>query len=213
MRNNALLLGTPQDYLENKLSTSRQKYEARLDLLPQEIRDRIESGVDQLCDSEIYSVVALGASLTSITDLFAPDGAKTVGLRNISNQKIDADKYFLLCAIEILYGVDAANSGKTATFGALVDIPALYDGEFELTQNGRKIVPKQSMHLFFNGVAVGKTDLSTVIYNRSIFVLDNPKFLVPQQELKGTMEWGVTPGAAANSFVKIRLIGTVNERA
>ena len=86
-------------FVDTVQSTSRGKFLSKLTQLPQEIQDRLTQGVDQLCDSELYSVVALGAALTSITDLFAPDGSKTVGLRNISNQKIDADKYFLLSAM------------------------------------------------------------------------------------------------------------------
>lgn len=206
----ATLTNPSGNLVDTNQATSRAKFLSKLPQLPQEIQDRLTQGVDQLCDSELYSVVALGTSLTSITDLFAPDGSKTVGLRNISNQKIDADKYFLLHAIEILYGVDATASGKIATFGTIAVPAGIFDGEIELSQNGRKIVPKQSMHCFYNGIVTGDTNVFT---GRAIFRLDNPKLLYPQQELKGTVEWGYTPGAAANSYLKIRLLGTANERA
>lgn len=195
----------------SKLATSRSNYIARMGSLDPSIVDSVLNNRDQLCDSEIYSVVALGATATGITDLFAPDGAKVVGLRNIANQKLDAGKGFLLHAIEILYGIDASNSGHSATFGTEPIPCELFNGEIELTQNGRKLLSKQSMACFFNGVTA--SNATTGYYTaKAIHVLDNPKWIYPQEEIKGRMEWGTHPGAA-NSYVKIRLIGTVNERA
>ena len=199
-----------------KVATSRSNYISRLAQLPADVMNNITTNQDQLNDAEVYSVVALGATATTITDLFAPDGAKVVGQRNIANQKLDAGKWFLVHAIEILYGIDAVNTtGVAATFGFAPIPAALYNGELEISQNGRKIFSKQSMGAFFTGIvasAVAVGPLGSTYNGRAILTLDNPKWIRPQEELKGRMEWAAVPGAA-NSFIKIRLIGTVNERA
>jgi len=198
------------------LATSRGQYISRLSQLPSDIMQQVITNQDQLNDSEIYSVLPLGASLTALNDLFDPSGAKVVAVRNIANQKVDAGKWFLVTAIEILYGIDAVNAtGVAATFG-FEPIPGkLYNGEIEISQNGRKILSRQSMAAFWGGIAATAVLTGPINYPmaaRSILKLDNPKWIRPMEELKGRMEWSVAPGVA-NSFIKIRLIGTVNERA
>lgn len=198
------------------LATSRSKFITKLVELPVKIQELIRTNQNQLNDGEIYSVVALGAAATSLNDLFAPDGAKVVGVRNIANQKLDAEKHFLVSGIEIQYGIDAVNAdGCGATFG-FEPIPAkVFNGELEITQNGRKIFSKQSMGGFMTGVvasSIAVGPLTAVANGRAIIKLDNPKWINPQEELKARMEWKVAPGVA-NSFIKIRLVGTVNERA
>jgi hypothetical protein len=211
-------LGDVSNFTESsKMATSRSNYISRLAQLPGDILTQIITNQDQLNDSELYSVVPLGASLTTLTELFDPSGAKVVSVRNVANQKVDAGKWFLVSAIEILYGIDAVNTttGYAATFG-YEPIPAkVFNGELEITQNGRKIFSKQSMTAFWAGVgaaAIAVGPLGATYNARAIYTLDNPKWIRPMEEIKGRMEWNVAPGAA-NSFIKLRLIGTVNERA
>lgn len=67
--------------------------------------------------------------------------------------------------------------------------------------------------MFFNGIqAATVTNADNVYQARNIHKLNNPKWLYPQQEIKCSMEWGHA-GGAANSYLKLRLIGVVNERA
>ncbi len=204
-------------YTENMLTTNREKFQARIAQLPVEVMERLANGVEQAMDDEIYSVVALGSSATSISDLFPQDGALSLGLRNISNAKLDANKFFLLTAIELMYGIDASNSGKTGTYTTAQYPASLFCGELEIKQNGRSIVRKQSLGMFFNGIQSSDSHLNTtsqtnIYQGRALYVLHNPKWIYPQQALKGTMEWPAAPGAA-NSYLKIRLIGVSNERA
>ena len=200
----------------SKLATSRSMFLDNMEQLPFEIQTAVNSKQQKLNDSEIYSVVALGAALTSINDLFAPDGAKVVGVRNIANQKIDAGKYFMVSGIEILYGIDIVNAtGAAANFGSAPIPAAVFNGELTIEQNGRKIFSKQSMACFFTGItstSIAVGPLTALANGRAIITLDNPQWIEPQVELKGRMEWAAAPGAAS-SFIKIRLIGTVNERS
>jgi len=211
---NALATGSqPAD--NSNSATSRSNYIARLDQIDPAVATKIKTGEYQLCDSEIYSVVALGDTATAIADLFPQDQAKSTSLRNIANQKLPVEQWFLLQAIEILYGIDAAHAGVIGTFG-YEPIPAIvFNGEVELSQNGRKLISRQSLAGWFTGVAaygVAVGPLGSTFNGRAIYKLDNPKFIRPQEELKGKIEWAHTVGAA-NSYLKIRLIGTVNERA
>jgi hypothetical protein len=210
----ALASGSPIND-NSGLSTSRSSYISRLDQIDPVVAAKIKAGEYQLCDGEIYSVVALGDTATAISDLFPQDQAKSTSLRNIANQKLPVEQWFLLHAIEILYGIDAAHSGVIGTFG-YEPIPAIvFNGEIELSQNGRKLISRQSMAAWFTGIAaygVAVGPLGSTFNGRAILKLDNPKFIRPQEELKGKMEWAHAVGAA-NSYLKIRLIGTVNERA
>ena len=204
-------------YRENSLTTDREKFQARISQLPEEVMMRLSNGIEQACDDEIYSVLALGSSATNINDLFPPAGSLDTALRNIANAKLDANKFFLLTAIELMYGIDATNSGKTATFTTCQYPASLFNGEFELKQNGRTIIKKQSLSMFFKGIKstdshLNSTSITNVYHERTLHVLHNPKWIYPQQALKGIMEWAVAPGAA-NSYLKIRLIGVSNERA
>jgi len=194
-------------------ATSKALYQARLAQLPEDVIQRLLTGVEQVCDMEYYSVVALGASATNITHLFAQDGAKDVGLRNVSNQKLDAGIHFLCTAIELLYGIDAS-TGEVATFSFL-EMPApIFNGEIEISQDGRKILPKQSMHCFWNGIATSFVDTTHFyVQARTICRLNNPKWILPQQEIKGSIEWGGAAPGAANSYLKIRLLGAANFRS
>ncbi|MEI7726479.1 MAG: hypothetical protein WCK09_15325 [Bacteroidota bacterium] len=210
--NSALANGSPISD-NTTFGTSRSAYIARLDQIDPVVAAKIKAGEYQLCDSEIYSVVALGTA-TAISDLFPQDQAKSTTLRNIANQKLPVEQWFLLQAIEIQYGIDASHSGADSTFGHELIPAKVYAGEIELTQNGRKLISRQSMAAFFQGisaygVAVG---LGATFNARAIMRLDNPKFIKPQEELKGKMEWAYAAGVAT-SYIKIRLIGTVNERA
>lgn len=204
-------------YSENLLTTDREKFQTRIAQLPEEVMARLANGIEQAMDDEIYSVVALGASATNINDLFPADGALSVGLRNIANAKLDANKYFLLTGIELMYGIDATNSGKSGTFTTAQYPAALFNGEFELKQNGRSLIKKQSLSLFFKGIQstdshLNSSSITNIYQGRAVHVLHNPKWIYPQQALKGIMEWAIAPGAA-NSYLKIRLIGVSNERA
>jgi hypothetical protein len=213
--NSALANGSPISD-NTTFGTSRSAYISRLDQIDPIVAAKIKAGEYQLCDSEIYSVVALGTA-TAISDLFPQDQAKSTALRNIANQKLPVEQWFLLQAIEILYGIDASHAGADSDFGIELIPAKVYAGEIELTQNGRKLISRQSMGAFFQGVtastvAVGQLGLDRTFNARAIMRLDNPKFIKPQEELKGKMEWAYAAGAAS-SYIKIRLIGTVNERA
>ena len=205
-------------YTENLITSDREKFATRVAQLPDEVMTRLTNGIEQAMDDEIYSVVPLGAAATNINDIFPIAGSLDLGLRNIANAKLDANRYFLLTAIELMYGIDEANSGGRAGSFTNSQYPsALFAGEIELKQNGRSIIRKQSLGMFFKGIQstnshLNVSSITNVYQGRAVHVLHNPKWIYPQQALKGVMEWAVAPGAV-NSYLKIRLIGVSNERA
>lgn len=173
--------------------SSRNEMFARLELLPQNIRQALTNKTMQLSDGYYYVSKAAGG--LSTIEMFNSSDVKAPGVGNIGNAKLETDRYFLLSAIAVLSGIDPAIVNTDFD-----SIPlSIRNGEMEFyTDKSHFVLPKTSMEVF-------NTDKRNNI-QKGVYMLDNPKLIVPQIELR--MRLSFSQALAANTNIKVMLLGT-----
>ncbi|HPW66085.1 MAG TPA: hypothetical protein PLS84_03270 [Salinivirgaceae bacterium] len=181
--------------VHTKSATSKAEFAARLDQLPQEIRDGLANKTLQLVDRQLYSVKVPGASLQF--ELMTNDQTAVAGKTNLNHRKLEPNKWFMLTAIQVLEGNTAENDALGAEF--LAPSEKITNGEFQLAIGGNVIVPRTSSEIFNNA---HMTDRLSGYYR-----LDNPKILAPMTEIKPEL-WLT----AAVPSVKVVLHGSMIDK-
>jgi hypothetical protein len=173
--------------------TSRNEMVARLELLPEKIRQALKSKTMQLSDGYYYVVKAAGG--LSTIEMFSSSDVKAAGTGNVGNAKLETDRYFLLSGIAVLSGIDAVLANTDFD-----QIPlSIRNGEMEFyTDKSHFVLPKTSMEVF-------NTDKRNNV-QKGVYLLDNPKLIVPQIELR--MRLSFSQALAANTNIKVMLLGT-----
>ena len=135
----------------------------------------------------------------SSIEMLANADDKTIGLTNLNSRKLDADKYFLVTGIQLLYAVAGGTTSddiKAADYKT--DLPAVIkNGEFTMELGTEVLVPEISVENFNEG--------GSTIVPKGFYKLENPKWLKPLQEIKPEFKFAGV--AALNSALKFRLIG------
>jgi hypothetical protein len=118
----------------------------------------------------LYSVKKIGGFRDR--ELMESGDNKQIGMTNVDKQKIEANKWTLLYAIQLLSGV-AAN--PTETVFDVCDKKIL-NGEFELEVGNTVIVPNVSCTVFDTK---GRNDVT-----KGLWTDFDPQFIVPNTEIK-----------------------------
>lgn len=156
--------------LSTKGATGKAMYERLLHLLPPDIQKAVRSGQLQLVDEILYSVKKVGGFRDK--ELMESGDNKEIGITNVDKQKIEANKWTLLVAIQLLSGI-ATNPAETV-FG-ICDRKIL-NGEFEIEVGNTVIVPNVSATVFDTR---GRNDILTGLWNEF-----DPQFITPNTEIK-----------------------------
>jgi len=176
----------------------------------------------QVVDSTIMAAKSVGA-VKSFSDLFKSDDQISIGLSSLSDARPPKDMLFLLTHIALLYAVAAGTTDSDVKEADYNLIPTeMRNGTLEITQNKRVIFSEQEMEQFYTAiqfVAVGDTNVGSgtpITYSMrgvghvGLIKLENPKFIVPQEELETNMKFA--KALPANAAVKIILFGVRNQR-
>lgn len=206
--------------ISGRNQTSRDQMESRFSMLGKDLRQGLLKKTHQLVDGTIYNVKSVDGVKRVI--FFEDDERKDIGLRNISNGKLDKNEVFLLSHIRILYGVGTSKE-ETATGVATVtewrEIPANMIGEINFRADGRLVFDKMALqdyvHYERNEITVqnaaGSENVGGYGYaagqgRPGLRKLDNPKLLPTQTQLEMEIEWGAA--APEYAFLKVELIGS-----
>jgi hypothetical protein len=173
--------------------TSRQEMERQFRQLPKEIREGLLNKRLQLGDNRYYIVKAI-ASQNNV-DIFVGTDQKAIGLGNLATQKLDKDWWFSIFALTMRYAESASGYG-VADFTHIP--PIVRNGEFEFEAGNKKLVGLMDNSAFDTR---DRHDLPIGYYK-----LDNRKLIEPQVDIKMPVKF--TAAAAANSFLRVGLIGT-----
>jgi len=148
-------------------ATGKAMFEQMMYLLPVEIQQAIRDGRLQLVDEILYSV----KEAKELRDFYLMESGdnKDVGVTNVDKQKIAANKYTLLCGIQLLSSPNA-----TTDFGLCNDL--IINGEFELNVGSTVIVPNVSCTVFDTD---GRTDILPGLWTGF-----DPQFITPNTEIK-----------------------------
>jgi hypothetical protein len=180
---------------------SRAEMEKHFAELPVHIKEGLVRGELRLADTIIYSI----KPVTSKTiKLFETQDDKEIGLRNLSNAKLQKNQALLVSGIYLLAGT-AADSSKdkiiATEFKGLENYNAIANGEFSLKSNKKQIVPETSNVLFktnnYRQVPLG------------YFKLANPRLIHDDVLIEMTIELGTTEGIPANTYIYAGLQGTI----
>lgn len=175
--------------------TSRGWFELKKAELPKDVQEALAKGTMQSVDQVLYATKSIAGN--SVINLFSPSDDKVVGKSNVNGAKLDAGDYFLATAVAIDFGT-FTDEPSDSTFSEDYT-SAIKNGEFEFKVGSTSLVPDALSMEAFNQEGV--------ITKRShLFTLDNPKWIVPQQEIKPRLTL-VTAGGA-NEAVKITIFGT-----
>ncbi len=181
-----------------------------------------DNPTQQVLNANIVAAKLVGA-VSSFSDLFKSDDSIATGLASLANGKPPTDEFFLLTHIAFQYAL-AANAADAdvakASYGIIPD--AVRNGSVEITQNKRIIFVEQSMELFATAdhyEAVGDTNPAAGtaatftmkgIGGIGLFKLDNPKWIIPDRQLKVEMKFA--DALPALSAIKVLLFGVKNVR-
>lgn len=192
----------------NKLSNtgagsrgSRAEMEKHFGELAPHIKEALAKGELRLADATIYSI----KPVTSKTiKMFETQDDKEIGLRNISNAKLQKNQALLVSGIFMLAGVSADGTKDkiiATEYKGLETFNAIANGEFSLKANKKYIVPETSNAVFktaaFHQVPIG------------YYKLANPRLINDDLLVEFTIELGSMDGIAANTYVYIGLHGTI----
>jgi hypothetical protein len=181
---------------------SRGEMEKHFRELPAHIKAQLAKGDLRLADTLIYSIKPVNGSKT--IKMFETQDEKQVGLRNISNGRLQKNQALLVSGIVLLAGVAAdttPDASMALAFGKLEDYPAIANGESDLKANKKVIFPESSNNMFktlnLNTVPVG------------YYKLHNPRLIEDDVLIEYTVNLGTTSGIAANTYLFVGLHGTI----
>lgn len=181
---------------------SRGEMEKHFRELPAHIKAQLAKGDLRLADTLIYSIKPVNGSKT--IKMFETQDEKQVGLRNISNGRLQKNQALLVSGIVLLAGVAAdatPDASMALAFGKLEDYPAIANGESDLKANKKVIFPESSNNMFktlnLNTVPVG------------YYKLHNPRLIEDDVLIEYTVNLGTTAGIAANTYLFVGLHGTI----
>ncbi len=180
---------------------SRAEMEKHFGELPPHIKEGLANGSLRLADATIYSIKPVSSKTVKI---FETQDQKEVGLRNISNARLQKNQAFLVSGITLLAGVsvDATKDKIMATeYKGLENFHPLVTGEFNLKANKKAIVPETSNLVF-------KT-ASFHLVPQGFYKLANPRLIEDDLLIEMTIELGTVDGVAANTYVLAALHGTI----
>lgn len=180
---------------------SRAEMEKFFGELPDHIKAGLSKGELRLADTVIYSIKPVSSKTIK---LFETQDDKEIGIRNVSNGKLQKNQVLLVSGVILLVGVSADASKDAimaANYGPVETYPAIANGEFSLKANKKQLVPETSNSVF-------KTN-NLHLVRSGYYKLDNPRLIVDDVLIELTIELGTQTGIAANTQVFVGLHGTV----
>ena len=182
--------------ISTREATGKAMYEQMLHYLPEDIQTAISVGQLQLVDEVFYSIKRIG-TLTDV-ELMAAADDKIEGVTNVDRRKIEANKWSLLCGIQLLSGLPAtatasADTDKEKFSSAAFDLCdfRILNGEFELKVGSRVIVPNISCAVFDTR---GRHNTLTGLWEEF-----DPQFITPNTEIIPRLKLSAAYEAPAGS--------------
>ena len=190
---------------------SRAEFERHFGQVPGHIKDELHNGKLRLGDQIVYSIKPVGSSST--IKMFETQDDKKIGMRNISNAKLQKNQALLCSGIFLLAGVPVplaaagplteddimATSFQPITSDSL--FAPLVNGEFNLKANKVQLVPETSMRIFENSVSL--------LHPMGYYKLDNPRLISDDVLIEATVELGTVQGLPAGTHLFLGLQGTI----
>ncbi len=172
----------------------------RITALPNEIMKALVDKRMQFVDSELYSV----KPITGKTQVIFFEDADTIkeGFTNVNNAKLKKDEFFLITGIQYQEGFGASPTDPTGAFFFSAGATSA-NGDYDLIANGNKyLIGERSPISMFTDV----TGTGGYEGKFNAVQVDNPKWIEPQVNIKGTFRYAAA-NAASNLFGKLKLIG------
>lgn len=180
---------------------SRAEMEKHFKELPPHIKAALSKGELRLADTIIYSIKPANSKTIK---MFETQDDKEIGIRNISNAKLQKNQCLLVSGI-ILLAANSADATKDKIMASAYDkietFPAIANGEFSLKANKKQIVPETSNSVF----KTANLHLVPVGY----YKLANPRLIVDDVLIELTIELGTMDGLTATTHVFAGLHGTI----
>jgi hypothetical protein len=164
-------------------------------LLPSHIQEGVRTGDMQLVDEIFYSVKKVGGF--RVIELMESGDNKQVGMTNVDKQKIEANKWSLLCGIQLLSG-ENADAAKTEF---AVCTHRILNGEFEMEVGNTVIVPNVSCTVFDTA---DRNDIPAGLWDEF-----DPQFIVPNTEIKPRLKMAAEATANTNVYFAMHCVSAI----
>jgi hypothetical protein len=184
------------------------EYEARKNQLPAQLQDDLFGPVKRqhLVNAQYYSacIMNTGTSTKSLfktgnSKSYTATGASDVNPGNLKDGQPDPGDFLLILGIQLLYSA----TGSTLNADAWGELSAvLLNGEIDIDQDGRTILPKNTPNQIFDG-----TNKERML---GYHALENPIFLVPQKQINVYLT--ASAATASNAAVKLIFWGVKNAK-
>ena len=181
---------------------SRAEMEKHFAELPAHVKTQLAQGDLRLADTIVFSIKPTSSKTIK---MFESSDTKAVGLRSLSEGRLQKSQVLLVSGIILLAGVaggDTTDFAMITNFAKIESIPALANGEFSLKANKKIIVPEGTSNRVFctdnyNGVPFG------------YYKLANPRLIHDDVAIEMVIELGSLTGIAANTHLFVGLHGTM----
>lgn len=184
--------------------TSKALFEQRLNLLPPEVKSRLEEGLLQLVPARLYGTKCIKG--VNHIDVFKAGDITAIGATNVVQGKMPAEDYMLVTDILVRTATAAGTTmedGIVADYNAGPVISNLANGEFTLGQESTTYIDKCAASMFNRP---NRTDIEPGLYH-----LDTPKMFYPNRTIK--VEFDLVGNIETNTFVRVDLIGVKTTKA
>ncbi len=180
---------------------SRAEMEKHFHELPKHIKEGIINGDLRLADMLVYSIKPVSSKTIK---LFETQDDKEIGLRNISNAKLQKNQALLVSGVTLLAGVPATTDKDkimATRFEAIEGFAAIANGEFSLKSNKKQIVPETGNYVFktsnMHNIPIG------------YYKLANPRLIHDDILIELTIELGTMEGLDPKTHIFAGLHGTI----
>lgn len=185
-------------------------FEQRLNLLPNDAREKLRNGQWQLVPFIYYGIKPISGQ--NHVDIFKSGDTTEIGITNVVQGRMPAEDYFLCTSVRCrsvsnLAAQDFATM-KRAVYGA--PMTEIVNGEWKMAQESTTYIDKSAASVFDHA---NRTDLETGIYK-----LPTPKMFYPQREIKVEFDFAGSPDATQGntptySALRFELIGIKTTKA
>jgi hypothetical protein len=181
---------------------SRAEMEKHFNELPAHIKQGLLNNELRLADTIIYSRKKVSSKTIK---LFETQDVKEIGMRNISNAKLQKNQALLVSGIFLLVGVAADTTEEkamSARYDKVEDYPSIANGEFTLKAN-KKIILNEVENSVFK--TANNHNLPIGYYK-----LSNPRLIHDDIQIEATVELGTTIDIdTTRTYLYVGLHGTI----
>lgn len=205
-----------------KLAGAKEEFVAKMGLVDKTMQQALLAQKVQIVDFSMYSARDIEANTT--IELMQASDTKRVGVTNVNNRKLGANEYALFVGMQLMSATATVSSGvatdaqiASADYGFIG--ANIANGEIEIKQGDRILVPRSSCEVFRNGANAVNDTTNHYGFQRTAglagyVAFDSPKMMSPLTDIIPTLYLPAsTQNSTTHTLVKVVFHGVKTNKA